>query len=77
MLRKSMFYSYLDVSPGTNMRFGVPGTGKNLELLLDRPNRLGPKSNEFDTDPDTSKAIANFATSLDFHVRPRQAKSNV
>jgi hypothetical protein len=59
------------------MRSWVPGTGKNIEFLFDRSNRLGPKSNEFDTDPDTSKAIANFATSLDFHVRPRQAKSNV
>lgn len=76
-MTKPMSYSRLAGSPGTNVQLWVPGTGEKFELLLDRSNRVCPKSNEFDTDPDTGKAIANFATSLDFHVRPRQAKSNV
>ena len=36
-----------------------------------------PNADELNADPYTGKAIANFATSLDFDIRPRQAKSEV
>ena len=51
--------------------------GEDPEFLLDSPNRISPKSNEFNPDSDTREAIANFATSLNFHIRARQAKSQI
>jgi hypothetical protein len=51
--------------------------GKSFQLRLDRSNRFGPKFYELDPYPYTSEAIAYFATSLDFYVRLRQAKSEI
>jgi hypothetical protein len=40
-------------------------------------NRFNPESHELDPDPYTREAIAYFATSLNFDLRLRQAKSEV
>src|SRR6266851_5245227 len=52
-------------------------SGKSLKFLLDCTNCFGPKSNEFHPYPYTREAITYFATSLNFDVRLRQAKSEV
>ena len=39
--------------------------------------RLQAECQQTPPNPDTRKTIANFSTSLYFHVRPRQAKSDV
>lgn len=51
--------------------------GKSSEFLLDCSNRFGPKPHELDPNPYTREAIAYFATSLNFDLGPRQAKSEV
>jgi hypothetical protein len=48
-----------------------------MQFLFDGANRLRPKLHKFDPDPYTREAIAYFATSLDFEVRVRQAKSEI
>jgi len=57
--------------------FWVARAGKSLQFLLDCSSRFDPKSHELDPDPYTREAIAYFATSLNFEVRVRQAKSEV
>src|SRR6266851_6246502 len=52
-------------------------TGKSLQFLLDCTNCFSPKPHKFDPDPYIREAIAYFATSLNFDVRLRQAKSEV
>jgi hypothetical protein len=57
--------------------FWVTRSGKNFQVLLDHSNRLSPKSHELDPNPYIREAIAYFASSLDFNVRLRQAKSEI
>jgi len=52
-------------------------TGKSLQFLLDCTNCFSPKPHKFDPDPYIREAIAYFATSLNFDIRLRQAKSQV
>jgi hypothetical protein len=47
------------------------------EFLFDGVSRFIPKSHKLDPNPYTREAIAYFATSLDFDVRLRQAKSKI
>src|SRR4029077_19481776 len=51
--------------------------GKSPQFLLDRSDRVSLESHELDPDPYTREAIAYFASSLDFDIRLRQAKSEV
>lgn len=51
--------------------------GKGPQFLLNCSNRFGTESHELDPDPYTREAIAYFATSLNFDLRLRQAKSEV
>ena len=51
--------------------------GKGPEFLFDGASRFIPKSHKLDPNPYTREAIAYFATSLDFDVRLRQAKSKI
>jgi len=51
--------------------------GKSFQFLLDRSNRFSPKPHELYPDPYTREAIAYFATSLDFYIRPRQEESEI
>jgi|ERR1700733_14567167 hypothetical protein len=57
--------------------FWVARAGKSPQFLLDCSSRFDPKSHELYPDPYTREAIAYFATSLDFDVRPRQEKSEI
>jgi len=51
--------------------------GKSSNAHLNWAKRFSPEPCELYPDPYTREAIAYFSTSLDFHIRPRQAKSEV
>ena len=74
---KSFFCKELFALPGSYLPFWRRPSGENAQLFFDRLGGLDPNFHELDPDPYTREAIADFATSLNFHVRPRQAKSQV
>jgi hypothetical protein len=48
-----------------------------LNVFFNDPDGLWLDSYELNPDPDTSKTVANFSTSLNFDIGPRQAKSKI
>jgi hypothetical protein len=55
----------------------VARPGKGFYFLFDGSKRFIPESNKFDPDSCTRQAITYFTLSLDFNIRPRQAKSKI
>lgn len=51
--------------------------GEISKLFFNRPNRVSPKPDKLDPDPNARQAIAYFASSLDLDVGSRQAKSQI
>src|SRR5579862_3272384 len=62
---------------GFRSAFSMGRSAGGLNVLFNDPDSLWLDSYKLNADPDTSKTIANFSTSLNFDVGPRQAKSKI